>query len=179
MIPFDDVIMNRNGKFWRETSYVLTISTQSTCWCFSLWFCAGQFYPYPSGLLYYMSPGAELLTQHQPPCPQQNDWKSHLQQTRQHRVRHKVIAQTWLCNHKIMHTVPVLASLHWRHNERECVSNHQSHDCLLNRLFRRRSKKTSKLRVSGLCAGNSPGPMNSPHKWPVTRKMLPFDDVFM
>ena len=29
-------------------------------------------------------------------------------------------------------------------------------DCLLNRLFRRRSKKTSKLRVTGLCAGNPP-----------------------
>ena len=31
------------------------------------------------------------------------------------------------------------------------VSNHQAHDCLLNRLFRRISKKTSKLRVTGLC----------------------------
>ena len=29
--------------------------------------------------------------------------------------------------------------------------------CLLNRLFRRRSKKTSKLRVTGLCAGKSLG----------------------
>ena len=29
--------------------------------------------------------------------------------------------------------------------------------CLLSRLFGRRSKKTSKLRVTGLCAGNSPG----------------------
>ena len=28
---------------------------------------------------------------------------------------------------------------------------------LLNRLFRRRSKKTSNLRVTGLCAGKSPG----------------------
>ena len=37
-----------------------------------------------------------------------------------------------------------------------CVSNHQPLDCLLNRLFRRRSKKTSKLRATGLCAGNSP-----------------------
>ena len=37
------------------------------------------------------------------------------------------------------------------------VSNHQPHDCLLNLLFRRRSKKTSKLRVTGLCAWNSPG----------------------
>ena len=49
--------------------------------------------------------------------------------------------------------------LQWRHNERDCVSNHQPHDCfsLLNRLFRHSSKKTSKLRVTGLCAGNSPG----------------------
>ena len=44
----------------------------------------------------------------------------------------------------------------WRHNVRDGVSNHQPHDCLLNRSFRRRSKKTSKLRVTGLSAGNSP-----------------------
>ena len=31
-----------------------------------------------------------------------------------------------------------------------------AHGCLLNRLFRRRSMKTSKLRVTGLCEGNSP-----------------------
>ena len=42
------------------------------------------------------------------------------------------------------------------HNERDGVPNHQPHDCLPNRLFRRRSKKISKLRVTGLCAGNSP-----------------------
>ena len=59
------------------------------------------------------------------------------------------------------------------------VSNHQPHGCLLNRLFRRRSKKTSQLRVNGLCVGNSPGPVNSTHKGPVTRKMFPFDDVIM
>ena len=47
-------------------------------------------------------------------------------------------------------------SLQWRHNGRDSVSNHQPHDCLLNRLFRRRSKKTSKLRVT-VCAGNLPG----------------------
>ena len=44
----------------------------------------------------------------------------------------------------------------WRHNERDGVSNHQRRDCLLNRLFSRRWQKTSKLRVTGLCAGNSP-----------------------
>ena len=47
-------------------------------------------------------------------------------------------------------------SLQGRHNGRDSISNHQPHDCILNRLFSRRSKKTSKLRVSGLCAGNSP-----------------------
>ena len=51
----------------------------------------------------------------------------------------------------------ITSTLRWRHNERDSVSNHQPHDCILNRLFRRRSKKTSKLRVTGLCAGNSPG----------------------
>ena len=49
-----------------------------------------------------------------------------------------------------------ILSLRWRHNELDGVSNHQPHDCLLNRLFRRRSQKTSKLRVTGLCAGISP-----------------------
>ena len=68
-------------------------------------------------------------------------------------------------------------TLRWRHNERDGVWNHQPHDCLLSRLFRRRSKKTSKLRVTGLCAGN--WPVNSPHKGPVTRKLFPFDDVIM
>ena len=47
-------------------------------------------------------------------------------------------------------------SLQWRHNGRNVISNHQPHHCLLNRLFRRRSKETSKLHVTGLCAGNSP-----------------------
>ena len=70
-------------------------------------------------------------------------------------------------------------SLRWRHNDQDGVSNHQPHGCLLNRLFRCRSNKTSKLRVTGLCVGNSPGPVNSPHKGPVTRKMFPFDDVIM
>ena len=47
-------------------------------------------------------------------------------------------------------------TLQWRHNDHDGVSNHQPHDCLLNRLFICRSKKTSKLRVTGLCVGKSP-----------------------
>ena len=49
-----------------------------------------------------------------------------------------------------------LLSLQWCHNERDDLSNHQPHDCLLNGLFRCRSKKTSQLRVTGLYEGNSP-----------------------
>ena len=57
-------------------------------------------------------------------------------------------------------TAPTTTSNHllrWRHNEWDGVSNHQPHDCLLNRLSGRISKKTSKPRVTGLCVGNSPG----------------------
>ena len=69
--------------------------------------------------------------------------------------------------------------LRWLHNECDGVSNHQPHDCLLKRLFRRRSKKTSKLRVTGLCAGNSPVTGEFPAQRTITRKMFPFDDVIM
>ena len=72
-----------------------------------------------------------------------------------------------------------MTSLQWRHNERDSVSNHQPRDCLLNRLFRRRSKKTSKLRVTSFCTGIHGWPVNSPHKGPVTRKRFPFDDVII
>ena len=87
----------------------------------------------------------------------------------------------WVENGDVDGAAPtgVLYSLRWRHNDQAGVSNHQPRGCLLNRWFRRRSKKTSKLRVTGLCAGNSPEPVNSPHKGPVTRKMFPFDDVIM
>ena len=59
-------------------------------------------------------------------------------------------------------SIPGDTTLQWRHNDRVGASNHQPHDCLLNRLFRRRSKKISKLRVAGLCEGNSPGTGESP-----------------
>ena len=48
------------------------------------------------------------------------------------------------------------SALQWHHNGRDSVSNRQPHDCFLNHLLRHWSKKTSKLRVTGLFAGNSP-----------------------
>ena len=61
----------------------------------------------------------------------------------------------WVCGGMWGHEWRGILALQWRHNERDGVYNHQPHDCLLNRLFRHRSKKTSKLRVTGLCVGNS------------------------
>ena len=75
--------------------------------------------------------------------------------------------------HKYIH------SLQWHHNGHDSVSNHQPHDCLLNRLFRRRSKKTTNSASLAFVRGIHRGPVNSPHKWPVTRKMFPFHDVIM
>ena len=54
------------------------------------------------------------------------------------------------------HDYDIPHSLQWRHNEHGGVSNNRRLECLLHRLFRPRSKKTSKLRVTGLCEGNSP-----------------------
>ena len=47
-------------------------------------------------------------------------------------------------------------SLQWRYDERDGVINHRHLNCLLNLMFRRRSKKTSNLRVTDLCEGNPP-----------------------
>ena len=69
--------------------------------------------------------------------------------------------------------------LQWRHNEGDGVSNHRRLDDFLNRLLRRRSKKTSKLRVTGLCEGNSPVTGEFTSQRLVTRKMIPFNDVIM
>ena len=52
--------------------------------------------------------------------------------------------------------------LHWCHDERYGVWNHRRLGCF-NRLFRRRSKKISKLRVIGRCEGNPPATGGFPY----------------
>ena len=71
------------------------------------------------------------------------------------------------------------SSLQWRHNGHDGILNHWHLDCLINRLFRRRSKETTKFHVTGLCEGNSPVTGEFPAKGPVTQKMFPFDDMIM
>ena len=63
---------------------------------------------------------------------------------------------SWLLKPHLWYFVVFQLALQWHHNGRDSAPNHQPHHCLLNSLFRRRTKKTSKFRVTGLCAGNSP-----------------------
>ena len=56
--------------------------------------------------------------------------------------------------YQVCHGITLDPPLQWRHNDHDGVSNHQPYGCLLNCLFRRWSKKTSKLRVTGLRVGN-------------------------
>ena len=79
----------------------------------------------------------------------------------------------------IMRLLRSILTLEWRHNGRDGVSNHQPHHCLLNRLFRRGSKKHQSSASLAFVLGIHRWPVNSPHKWQVTRKMFPFDDVIM
>ena len=62
----------------------------------------------------------------------------------------QLLLEAWLYSWAIIEYVSVKCmrtrseSLHWCHNDHDGVSNHQPHGCLLNRLFRRRSKKKNK-----------------------------------
>ena len=58
--------------------------------------------------------------------------------------------------------IKVESTLQWRHIECHGVWNQRRLDCLLNRLFRRRSKKTSKLRVTWSLAF-----VREIHQWPI------------
>ena len=79
----------------------------------------------------------------------------------------------------IISVTRVITSLWWRHNERHGISNNQPHDCLRNRLFFRRSKETSKLRVTGLCEGNSPEFGEFPAQMASNAENVSFDVVIM
>ena len=48
-----------------------------------------------------------------------------------------------------------LPGFQWSHNDHDGISNHLRLYCLLNHMFKRRSKKTSKLHITGLWEGKS------------------------
>ena len=75
------------------------------------------------------------------------------------------------------HRQKFIKSLQWCHNGRDGISNHQPYHCLLNRLLDQRKHQSSASLA--FVRGIHRWPVNSPHKWPVTRKMLPYDDINM
>ena len=73
--------------------------------------------------------------------------------------------------------------LQWRHDEGSGVSNHQPHDCLLNRLFNGQIKENIKAPSHWPLWGEftydrwiprtkGQSPVNTPNNGPVTRKMF-------
>ena len=70
-------------------------------------------------------------------------------------------------------------TLQWRHNGYDGVPNHQPHDCLLNRLSGAEQRKHQSSASLAFVQGIHRWLVNSPPKWPVTRKMFPFDDIIM
>ena len=67
----------------------------------------------------------------------------------------------------------------WRHNEPDGISNHRRLDYLFNHLFRRRTKKTSKLRVTGLFEGNPRVAGGFPPQRASNAKKFPIDGIIM
>ena len=67
----------------------------------------------------------------------------------------------------------------WRHNGRDGLSNYQPDDCILNLHPGADQRKHQSSASVAFLQGIPRCPVNSPHKWPLTLKMFPFDDVIM
>ena len=67
------------------------------------------------------------------------------------------------CYHRPVESITTIfySTLQWRHNGRDCIPNHQPNDYLLNRLFRRRSKKHQSSASLAFVWGIHRWPMNS------------------
>ena len=81
--------------------------------------------------------------------PQSHDWLKHWSQ-RTYNTSYLEKFPSRMC------ILTYWVSKQWSHNGCNSISIHRHLHYLLNRLFRRRSKKTSKLCVTALCLGNPP-----------------------
>ena len=103
----------------------------------------------------------------------------HYRKCTSYRLPYKNVCLPMVCVCEITAANVITVTPSWTYG----VTNHRRLDCLLNRLFRHRSKKTSELRVTGLCRGIHRWPADSPHKAaskrPVKRTFFSFDDVTM
>ena len=67
-------------------------------------------------------------------------------------------------------------SLQWRHNERQITCLTIVYSTVYSGADQRKHQSSASL---AFVRGINRRAVNSPHKWPVTRKMFPFDDVIM
>ena len=87
-------------------------------------------------------------------------------------------ADCWYCTerHDMSH---VRTTLRWRHNDHDGVSITSLtivYSTAYSDADQRKHQSSASL---AFVWGIHRGPVNSPHKWPVTRKIFPFDDVIM
>ena len=79
-----------------------------------------------------------------------------------------------ICLWRLQNNLPEVASratLQWRHNGHDGVSDHQPRECFTQPFIQAQIKENIKAPRHW--------PVNSPHKGPVTRQMFLFDDVIM
>ena len=93
------------------------------------------------------------------------------------RVTDLGLCYTFVGDSNDVHYANNQGTLQWRLHECDGLSNHRRLLCLFNCWFRRRSEKTSKLRVTGLCVGNSP--VTGKFRAQKANNVLLFDDVIM
>ena len=74
------------------------------------------------------------------------------------------------------HLCGTVAALRWRHNGRDGVSNHLMivYSTVYSGVDRSKHQGSASL---AFVWGIHWGPVNFPHKWPVTRKLFPFDEI--
>ena len=72
----------------------------------------------------------------------------------------------------IWHICSTMHTLRWRHHERDCVSNHQPRHCYSTNYSGADQRKHQSSASLAFVQGIHWRPVNSPHKWPVTRKTV-------
>ena len=124
-------------------------------------------FPYPSGLLHWHCGNLTIA-----PVPAKQPWWIWIN------TSCEFIMNDCITTTKQSTTKPCACflALRWRHNGCDSVSNDQPRECLLRRAHQRKYQSSASL---AFVRGIHRRPVNSPHKWPVTRKMFPFDDVIM
>ena len=102
-------------------------------------------------------------------------WNISKNNTTEKETQSKILLQTPTYWCTLLCPSPARTALWCRHNERDGASNHRRLDCLLNRLFRRRWKKTSYQSFASLAFVTGGFPSQRARN----AELYPFDDIIM